>query len=286
MIHCKALNRDFENKTEMFKVLRIEKDEIISLKKKMIQKSYEKGISVIAKVLDISKLSEQVKAIKFDDRHYYIAVNSTRILDGHDDLHLDPIWNVTVKAQQGKNYLVDTHVLSIGTTIARKENIEMLVAKVPFSMIGKPYKGNTVILIYKIPKDKIIHEKAKEWLDSGDDIEASVRMQYVTIDFAMDSDEKGDETWKRNFDKYHKMIANKEEFEEEFGEIFFFWAVSEAKNINESSLVLFGSNSSTGQIIEDNKTKEAAEQALLDKAEAAEQALQERKKEFYKHLTS
>lgn len=283
MIHCKALNRDFESKTEMFNALRIEKDEIISLKKKMIQKSYEKGISVTAKVLDITKLSEQVKAIKFDDRHYYIAVNSTRILDGHDDLHLDPIWNVTVKAQQGKNYLVDTHVLSVGTTIARKEHIEMLVAKVPFSMVGKPYKGNTVILIYKIPKDKIIHEKAKEWLDSGDDIEASVRMQYVTIDFAMDSDEKGDETWKRNFDKYHKIIANKEEFEE----ILFFWAISEAKNINESSLVLFASNPSTGQVIEDNnKTKEAAEQALLDEAEAAEQALQESKKKFYKHLTS
>ncbi len=282
MIHCKALNRDFESKTEMFNALRIAKDEIISLKKKMIQKSYQKGISVIAKVLDITKLSEQVKAIKFDDRHYYIAVNSTRILDGHDDLHLDPIWNVTIKAQQGKNYLVDTHVLSIGTTIARKENIEMLVAKVPFSMIGKPYKGNTVILIYKIPKDKIIHKKEKEGLDSGDDIEASVRMQYVTIDFAMDSDEKGDETWKRNFDKYHKIIANKEEFEE----ILFFWAVSEAKNINESSLVLFASNPSTGQIIQDNKAKEAAEQALLDKAEAAEQALQESKKEFYKHLTN
>lgn len=280
MIHCKALNRDFESKTEMFKALRANKDEIISLKKKMIQKSYEKGISVVAKVLDISKLSEQVKAIKFDERHYYIAVNSTRILDFHDDLHLDPIWDVTVKAQQGKNYLVDTHVLSIGTTIARKEDIEMLTAKVPFSMIGKPYKGNTVILIYKIPKDRIIHEKAKEWLESGDDIEASVRMQYVTIDFAMDSDEKGDETWKRNFDKYHRIIANKEDFEE----IFFFWAVSEAKNINESSLVLFGSNSATGQIIEDSKTKEAAEQALLK--EAAEQALQESKKEFYKHLTN
>lgn len=282
MIHCKALNKDFESKTEMFKALRANKDEIISLKKKMIQKSYEKGISVIAKVLDISKLSEQVKAIKFDERHYYIAVNSTRILDFHDDLHLDHIWDVTVKAQQGKNYLVDTHVLSIGTTIARKEDIEMLTAKVPFSMIGKPYKGNTVILIYKIPKDKIIHEKAKEWLESGDDIEASVRMQYVTIDFAMDSDEKGDETWKRNFDRYHKIIANKEDFEE----IFFFWAVSEAKNVNESSLVLFGSNSATGQIIEEDKTKEAAEQALLEKAEAAEQALQKSKKEFYKHLTN
>lgn len=280
MIHCKALNRDFESKAEMFEALRANKDEIISLKKKMIYKSYEKGISVVAKVLDISKLSEQVKAIKFDDRHYYIAVNSTRILDHHDDLHLDPIWNVTIKAQQGKNYLVDTHILSIGTTIARKEHIEMLVAKVPFSMIGKPYKGNTVILIYKIPKDKIIHEKAKEWLDSGDDIEASVRMQYVTIDFAMDSNEKGDETWKRNFDKYHKMIANKEEFEE----ILFFWVISEAKNINESSLVLFGSNSSTGQIIEDNNTKEAAEQALLNKAEAAEQALQEDKKIFYLNI--
>ncbi len=270
MIHCKELNKDFTDKAEMFKELRLNKDEIIAFKKSQVQKSCEKGNSVIAKVIDPTKLSEQVKGIKFDDNHYYIAVNSTRILDSHEDLHLDTIWDITVKAQQGKNYLVDTHVLSVGTTIARKEYIEMMVVKVPFSMVGKPYSGNTVVLVYKIPKDKIIDSKAKEWLDSGDAIEASVRMQYVTIEFCMDSTEKGDETFKANFDKYYPLIANKDDFEE----ILYFWAVSEAKNINESSLVLFASNPATGPM---TNNKGAAEQALLE-TEAAEQALQETQK--------
>lgn len=274
MIHCKELNKNFEDKTLMFKELVLNKDEIIAFKKSQIQKSCDKGNSVIAKVLDPSKLTDQVKGIKFDDNHYYIAVNSTKILDSHEDLHLNGIWDVTVKAQQGKNYLVDTHVLSVGTTIARKEYIEMIIATVPFAMVGKSYKGDTQVLIYKIPKDKIIDQKAKEWLDSGDDIEASVRMQYVTIEFCLDSDDKEDVTFKANYDKYYPMIANKDDFEE----IFYFWAVSEAKNINESSLVLFGSNGATGQMTDENNSKEAAEQALLAKTEAAEQALQERKR--------
>lgn len=270
MIYCKELNKSFETKEALIKALREHKDEIISLKKSQIQKSYEKGASVIAKVIDPSKLTEQVKGIKFDENHYYIAVNSSRILDSHTDLHLDSIWDHTVKAQQGKNYLVDTHVLSIGTTIARKEYIEMMVVKVPFSMIGKSYPGNTVVLVYKIPKDKIIHEVAKDWLDSGDDIEASVRMQYVTIEFCVDSSEKGDETFKRNFDKYYPLIANKEDFEE----IYYFWAISEAKNIHESSLVLFGSNNATGQMIDSSNKNEAVEQTLQEK-EAAEEALRQ-----------
>lgn len=274
MIHCKELNKDFKDKASMFRQLVLNKDEIIAFKKSQIQKSCDKGNSVIAKVLDPSKLTDQVKGMSFDDNHYYIAVNSTKILDSHEDLHLNGIWDVTVKAQQGKNYLVDTHVLSVGTTIARKEYIEMIIATVPFAMVGKSYKGDTQVLIYKIPKDKIIDQKAKEWLDSGDDIEASVRMQYVTIEFCLDSDDKEDVTFKANYDKYYPIIANKDDFEE----IFYFWAVSEAKNINESSLVLFGSNGATGQMTDDNNSKEAAEQALLAKTEAAEQALQERKR--------
>ncbi|QQV90886.1 structural protein [Polaribacter phage Freya_1] len=269
MIHCKELNKSFVNKNEMFKEIVKNKEEIISFKKSQIQKSFEKGGSLKAKVIDSSKLTEQIKGVKFEDNYYYIAVNSTRILDSHSDLHLDPIWDFTVKAQQGKNYLVDTHVLSIGTTIARKEHIEMFTAKVPFSVIGKNYKGDTVVLIYKIAKDKIIDKKAKEWLDSGDDIEASVRMQYVTIEFCLNSTEKGDETFLSNFEKYYPIIANKEDFEEE---IYYFWAISEAKNINESSLVLFGSNNATGQIVSNEDTK-AAEQALY-KQEADAQSLQ------------
>lgn len=284
MIHCKALGKDFQTKEEMFKELKSNKDDIIELKKGQIQKSCDKGSSVIARVIPISKLQESNKALKFDDSFYYIAVNTTRILDSHDDLHKDGLWEITVNARQGKNFLVEDHILSIKTTVTKKQHVEMFTAMIPFSMVGKSFEGNTQALIYKVPKDKIVSKESKEWLESGDEIEASVRMQYVKISLAMNSNDPDDANEKEEFDANIDLIANKEDFDE----IFFFWVVSEAKNIMESSLVLFGSNSSTGQIIEldKNKNKKAAEQALSkQKDEAAAQALQE-KQVLIKHLNN
>lgn len=253
MIHCRELNRDFETKEELFKELRLNNDEIISIKKSQIYKSHEKGLGLTAKPLDYLKLSTQVKDISLDENYYYIAVNSSRILDNHLDMHLDGNWNKTVKEQQGKVYLVDSHVISLKTTISKKEYIEIFTATIPFSMLGKSYEGDTYVLIYKIRKDKIRDKDAKEWLDSGDAVEASVRMQYMDIVLALDSDDKEDIKFKQNFDDLFPLIANKDDFDTE---ITHFWGVKQAKNVMESSLVLFGSNNATGQILIDNKKDE------------------------------
>lgn len=275
-IFCKALDKSFKDKKDLFKELKANKEQIIDAKKAEIIKSFEKGVAVTARPLDSSKFGDSIKEVSNDDNYYYIAVNSTRILDSHDDLHIDGIWKRTVKNQQGKNYLVDTHVLGINTTIARKEYIEIFTAIVPFSMIGKSYDGDTEVLIYKVRKDKIISPIAKEWLDSGDSIEASVRMQYVDIELALNSDAKEDKDEKKVYDKYIDIIANKEDFE---NEIYYFWAVKEAKNVMESSLVLFGSNNATGQI--ENSTKDGSTKVTQNDNDSAEAT---RKEEQEKEL--
>ena len=250
MIVCKELNKEYSTKAEMFKALRDSAPDIISLKRSTIQKSFEKGLGVNAKSIDVSKLGTTSKGILTDSNYYYIAVNTTKILDSHSDLHIDGIWNKTVNEQQGKNYLVTDHKMELANVVAKKENIEMLLAEIPFSSIGKSYTGNTQALIYKVAKDDIINPLAKEWLESGSDIEASVRMQYVNIKLALDSDDKEDIKEKENFDNHIESIANKSDFES----IDYFWIVTEAKNIGESSLVLRGSNGATG--ILDNKNIE------------------------------
>ncbi len=271
MIYCKELNENFDDKKSLFEALIKNKDEIINLKKAQIQKSFEKGTGLPAKFLDITRLAENTKGLDIDNDFYYVAVNSTRVLDSHEDLHLDGIWNKTVKEQQGKNYLVLDHKLEIYQTAVRKENIEMITAIIPFSMVGKSYEGDTEALIYKFPKTKIIHPTAKEWLESGDDIEASVRMQYVKMSLAMNFQEEGYENEYKAYQQYYPLIANKEEFEE----IDYFWAISEAKNVRESSLVLYGSNNATGNIKTNEppkgtqKTEAVADTSLID---------------FYKHL--
>ena len=242
-------NKEFTNKEDLFAEMRKSYPDLIAFKKADIQKSCEKGISVTCRVL---KDTDNVKALKMDSAYYYIAVNSTWILDSHEDLHIDGIWSKSVKEQQGQNYLVADHQLTIDNTIVRKENVEMLIVDMPFALLGKPYSGDTQVLVYKVAKDKVIHAKAKEWLDSGDDIEASVRMQYVTILFAMDSNDPEDVTLKKNYDNYIGKIANKEDFEY----IPYFFIIAEAKNVRESSLVVFGSNPATGNIRDSEPSKD------------------------------
>ena len=252
---CLELNKDFETKSEMFKALRESHEDIIASKKAQIYNSkkgeHKGGVNITS--IKSDKLNGVVKGVEIDDDFYYIAVNTTRILDSHKDVSGDGSWNKTTKEQQEKVYLIWDHDYSGSNTIVRKEYIEMFVAKIPFSLLGKPYDGETEALIYKFRKDKVIDKKAKEWLESGDAIEASVRLQYVKILFALNSEDPEDKEFKKNYDKYHPLIANKEDF---INEIDYFWQVLEQKNVLESSLVLAGSNHVTGQISEEGKQSE------------------------------
>jgi hypothetical protein len=242
-------DKTFATKEDLFVELRKSHADLIAFKKADIQKSYEKGASVTCRVL---KQSDSIKALTIDPAYYYIAVNTTWILDSHEDLHVDGIWSKSVKEQQGQNYLVCDHELTIDDTIVRKEYVEMLIVDMPFALLGKAYGGNTQALVYKVAKDKVIHAKAKEWLESGDAIEASVRMQYVTILFAMDSNDPEDVTLKKNYDNYIGKIANKDDFEY----IPYFFIIIEAKNVRESSLVIAGSNPATGNIKDNEPSKD------------------------------
>ncbi len=268
-INTKGEYTFFNTKEDLFKHLRDNKEIIIDAKKSVIQKSVDKNASVVSKCLDLLKFTEQLKGIKIDDNYYYIAVNSTKILDCHDDLHIDGIWKKSVQEAQGKNYLVCDHELEVLQTIARKEHIEIFTAKVPFSLIGQPYDGNTEILVYKVAKDQIKLEAVKEWLDSGDSIEASVRMRYVTILLAMDSNNPEDATEKENYDAYYPMIANKDDFEY----IPFFYIIKEAQNVRESSLVVAGSNHATGLVNNTRQAEKSLEEIEAEKSLQREQEL-------------
>lgn len=276
MIWCKELGEYFEDKKSLFKALVANKDKIIKAKKSAILKSCDKGLGVSGYKVKESVLTEAVKGVEFDtEKNYYIATNTTRILDSHEDLHLDGIWNKTVKEQQGKNYLVFDHEYKATSTIVKKEHIKMFVATIPFSAIGKNYEGETEALIYEFPKDKVINPLAKEWLESNDDIESSVRMQYVKMSLCLNADEEEFKEERKNYEKYHPIIANKDDFEE----IFYFWAIGEAKNVRESSLVLAGSNNATGQVRPEPSKDTQSKQSEQDEAVIDTSA-----ETFFKHL--
>jgi hypothetical protein len=249
-------DKEFANKEDLFKALKESEKILIDSKKSEIYKSVEKGSSISLKPLSIDRLIDVEKSVKYDDSYWYLVMNTTNILDSHRDLHISGLWNKSIKDRQYKNYLVDTHDLSVRSTIAKKEYVELLIINTYFKSLGLNYEGKTQALVYKVPKNKIIDVKAKEWLESGDDIQGSVRMQYVDIALAMDSENEQDKENKALYDTYYDIIANKSDFNEE---ICYFWVVKQAKNIYESSLVPFGSNAITGNIINTKKIEEEFE---------------------------
>lgn len=256
MIYCKELNTSYNNKEELFKALKENKQLIVDSKKSKIYQGIEKGLSLKTKQESIVKTLDTIKDINIDSNYYYFVVNSSNILDTHMDVHLDENWEKTIKEQQGKVYLVFDHELKRDEIIAMKEDIEMFTAYIPFSSLGYDYEGQSYCLIYKVKRDKIVNSQAKEWLEKGYSFEASVRMQYMDIVMCLDSDHEDDKKEKENFDKYYPEISNKKEFEN----IYYFWGVKQARNVYESSLVMFGSNHVTGLITEDQEEKkEAAE---------------------------
>lgn len=272
--YCNETGMYYDSKDAMFKHLRESHNEIISAKKARIYNTDKGEAKNSTTVIPInsSKLHHQIKGLEFDDEYYYVAVNSTNILDSHSDLHLNGIWNKSVKEQQGKVYLVEDHKLSAGSVIVRKEHIEMMLLEIPFSALGKAYDGNTQVLIYKFKKEEVKNPVYSEWLESGDEIQASVRMQYVKMLFALNSNEIEDKEFKKNYDKYISKISNIDEFEN----VDYFWPIIEAKNILESSLVLFGSNNATGLIDE-------KQEPLISTLEKYEPSL-DTHKQFYLNL--
>ena len=251
-IYCKELDKEFNSKEELFKALADNETFIHDAKKSQVYKSFEKGLQVVTDQKQIEKAFDSTeKGIKFDSDYYYFVVNSANFLDSHSDVHVDGNWNKSVKDQQGKVYLVFDHSLKRSDIIAMKKDVEMFTAKISWDMLGKNYDGETYSLIYKVKKDKIVNKEAKEWLEQGHELEASVRMQYVKIETAFNSTNPDYSKQKEVYDTYYPQIANKSDFEE----IEYFWVVKEAKNVMESSLVLFGSNSATGIVNNENKSE-------------------------------
>ena len=255
MIYCKELNKEFESKSDLFKALVENESFIIDAKKSQVYKSFEKGLQVVSDQKTIEKaFNDSEKGIKFDSDYYYFVVNSANYLDSHNDMHVDGNWNKSVKDQNGKVYLVWHHDFSkTENIIAFPEDIEMMTSKVAWSLLGKSYEGETYSLIYKVKKDKIVNENVSKWLKEGRKLQLSVRMQYIKLETAFNSDDEDYSKQTENYNKYYPLIANKDEFKE----IEYFFIVKEAKNVMESSLLPFGSNSATAEISQTENKSEA-----------------------------
>jgi hypothetical protein len=222
----------FATKKELFKFLVENKASLIAQKKATMKRA--DGISAsINSIPSIRKTATsdsdviQVKAI----------INTTNVLDSHDDVHIPGIWNKTLKDNTRILHLQE-HQLQFDKIIADGPDLDVSVNDVTFVELGYDYDMRTEALTF----DSTVKKERNAFMfgeyKSGHVDNHSVGMIYVKLQLAINDEEEAQEfeVW----NKYIDEIANKDDAVNQG----YFWAILEAKLI-EGSAVPIGSNTIT-----------------------------------------
>lgn len=255
-------DRQFESKEELFKALKENKKELISLKKS-IEKRADSISYVSNEIKGNTTNKEDMQGVQdMNKLQVKVIINTTNFIDSHNDLHVNGIWNKSVSDNANKGFLhLQEHDRDFNKVIS--DNAKGSVESITWKSLGFPYNGKTEALVFDstIEKERnefMFKQYAKGWVKNH-----SVGMRYVKIDLAVNSESEYDKEEKAMWDKYYPVVANKE-IADERG---FFWVVSEAKII-EGSAVVMGSNSATPTLSVENKTE--AEEITSDTIEPTE----------------
>jgi len=263
--------KEFNSRDDLFKALRENKSNLISLKKSTEKKADSfNGYHCDESIKNnLQNKAEGESEENMDSITVKIVINTTNFLDSHGDVHIDGIWNKSVKDNASFLHLQE-HEREFDKVIS--DNAIGSVKSMEWSKLGLPYIGKTQALIF----DSVIDKKRNEFMlnqyKNGWVKNHSVGMRYVSMHLCLNSETKWDEEEKANWDKYYPVIANKELADEKG----YFWAVTEAKII-EGSAVVMGSNSAT-------PTLETKTEAVNDTADIKEEPSTDTQKEQEKEL--
>jgi hypothetical protein len=163
-------------------------------------------------------------------------INTTMVRDSHKDVHINGIWNKSLKENTRIKFLQE-HKMTFDSVIADKDDLKAFTKKYDWKQLGYDVEGKTEALVFdatiKQSRNPIMF---KEYKDGNVD-NHSVGMYYVEMKMGFNSKDEDDEAYKLIYDKYIDDIANKEEVKKDG----FFFAVTQAKVI-EGSAVPMGSN--------------------------------------------
>ena len=247
MIYSQSLQKEFTTKQELFRTLKANEQNLIMIKKSQVYKSANKGqYSPIFSKIETNSIKEYSFV---EDGYIYPVINTTRFLDYHDDVHFDSLWNKTLKEQQGKINYVNSHKLDILNVIAWAKDVQAFTYLIDWANVGKNYVGKTEALIFKIAKDKIRLDAAKEVFDNKIPMQGSVSMIYVKIKLGMKTDDKDMIENREYYESKAHLIVNQDRLKEQE----YFFGVEEARIYQEGSMVFAGSNDATEIYYPENK---------------------------------
>ena len=171
--------------------------------------------------------SIQVKAV----------INTTNVLDSHDDVHFPGLWTKTLR-ESGNTLFLQEHKIEFNKIIADGQDLRAYVSSVSWETLGYNYDGKTQALIFlaDVKYDRnpeMYYNYVKGYVRNH-----SVGMQYVKLALAVNDPQFEDEfaVW----EKYRPQVVNGQAADERG----YFWAVTEARLI-EGSAVPVGSNTFT-----------------------------------------
>ena len=240
----------FETKKELFAFL-IENKETLTAQKKAVTK-YSDGFAFDSSSgilipggydFDITKANNPIQDAP-QELQVKAVINTTNVMDSHDDVHLPNLWDKSLKENKNIMHLQE-HQMKFDSIISDGKDLKASVETKTWKELGFGFKDNTQALIFdstvKRSRNKYMHTQYAD----GHVKNHSVGMRYVKLSLAINDEDAGSnfDTW----EKYIGQVANKEAAEAQG----YFWAVKEAKVI-EGSAVPIGSNQFT-PTLENNK---------------------------------
>lgn len=242
-------NKEFQSKEELFKALIDNKKELVSIKKSVTKNADAVSFGYLDTSVKIDTNKEDVQGQMQNPEvlNVKVVINTTNFLDSHGDVHVNGIWNKSVKDNVSFLHLQE-HERDFDKVIT--DTAKGYVQSMAWKKLGLPYEGKTEALIFESAIDKkrnefMLNQYANGWVKNH-----SVGMRYVSLELAINTEAEYDKEYKDLWDEFYPIIANKETADERG----YFWVVKEAKII-EGSAVVMGSNSATPTL--ENKDFEA-----------------------------
>lgn len=266
MIVCKEMpGIAFSTQKEMFKALVDNKGQLIALKKSAVKFTDGLEFGMVQEVTDKEeaiKANNPVTDPNLSELKVRVVMNTTNLLDSHGDVHIKDIWKRSLDHNNIKLHLQE-HKKSFEAVIS--DDAEAYVKTIRWKTLGYEFEGSTQALLFdsvvKANRNSVMFEQYKNgWVKNH-----SVGMQYVELHMCLNSEERWAAEYKDNWEKYYPMVANKEEADSRG----YFWAVTEAKLV-EGSAVLLGSNYATPTL--DNNMKSDPSPSFTLESEKSTQA--------------
>lgn len=233
------MTREFATKEELFRYLVDNKDHLIAEKKFEMKKADPVDfivLSVSENGKDDADKAEVSPAelLKKDSIRVKIVINTTKLLDSHEDVHIDGLWKKSLKENKSPYHLQE-HKMTFANIIS--DQVKAYTKTIPWRDLGYDADGITEALVFESEIEKDRNPYMFEQYCKGRVKNHSVGMRYVRLELCVNSKESYYKVEKEAWDKYIGEVINRKDAEDKG----YFWAVTEAKFM-EGSAVPVGSN--------------------------------------------